>query len=151
MQQQQTEQTAQAPQQASNLEGFQSDVPMHIRFPVRSRKTAAEEMPELLTSREDLYLAPAHEAVLSLTSPDGQVRTDHAREVPDLAKSAPEDVTKNGIRRFKLPLTITAVSDRPSENAHEAQRASSSAGTNVAHSRACSSMHPSESSCMHCL
>ena len=139
-----SEQTAQARQRASNLEGFHSDVPMHIRFPVRSRKAAAEELPELLTSREDLYLAPAHEAVLSLTSPDGQNKTGCAREVPDLANSAPEDVTRNGNRPFKLPLTITAVSGHPSENACAAQRASSSAGTAIAHCRACSIMHHSK-------
>ena len=133
------------------MEGIQSDVPMHIRFPVRSRKAAAEEMPELLSSREDLYLAPAHEAVLSLTRPDDQNNTDYARDAPDLARSVPEDLTRIGNMPFKLPLTITAVSGHPAEISHEAQRASSSAGTAIAQCTVCSITHQLASSCMQCL
>ena len=146
-----SEQTAQARQRGASSEGFRSEVPMHIRFPVRSRKAAAEDVPELLTSRENLYLAPAHEAVLSLTSPDDQINKDYAREVPDLAKSGPEDLSRNGNRPFKLPLTITAVSGHPSENAHKAQSAGSSAGTANAQCTACSIVHLLRSSCMQCL
>lgn len=145
------EQTAQAQQRGANLEGFQSDVPLHIRFPVRSRKAAAEDMPELLTSREDLYLAPAHEAVLSLANPDEQNTTDYARELPDLAPSAPAELSRNGDRPFNLPLTITAVSGHPSEVSHQAQCASSSAGASTAQCTACSTTHYLASSCMQCL
>ena len=124
-----SQQTAQARQGGANAAGYQSDVPMQIRFPVRSRKAPAELALGLPTSREDVYLAPAHKAVLSLTSLVDRDKTDHAIDPPDIEGPGPEGFISNVNRAFKLPLTITAVSGHPTENRHDAQCAVSSAGT----------------------
>lgn len=125
------EQTAQAGQAGPNPGGYPSAVPTQIRFPVRSRKAAAEEAPELQTSREALYLAPAHEAVLSLTSPDDRRVTGQVVDRPESESCGPGDFISTANRAFKLPLTITAVPAQPSENGYGPQCAVSSAGTDT--------------------
>ena len=50
---------------------FGSTAPLQIKFPPRSRQPTSQPLLQLASASEDLRLAPPHESVLGLTSPQG--------------------------------------------------------------------------------
>ena len=107
---------------------FPSDMPLQTRFPVRSRKGAADFVSDpLTTGREDLSLAPAHEAVLALTSAN---RARSAEQAPEDGHRDSEDFSDTN-RTSTLPLLITAVAGVNVQEQIDDLHPLSSAGTHA--------------------
>lgn len=131
-----SQQPAQPRQKNASSPGFRLDMPMQIRFPVRSSKAAAEQVPDLSTSRGDLCLAPAHEAVLGPTSSDDGNRAAYPSRTPDSSGLGPRNGISTVNRVSKLPFTINAVASRAAENG-VASCEPSSAGKETTHHLLC--------------
>ena len=112
-----SQQPAQPQHKSATSPGFRSDMPTQIRFPVRSGKKAAGQGPNLSTSRGDLCLAPAHEAVLGPTSSDDGNTAAYPTQTPDFDGLSPESIISIVNRVPKLPFTGNAVASSAAENA----------------------------------
>ncbi len=77
---------------SASLPTTTSAAPLQIRFPARSRKSAAQPVATEPELNEDLQLAPAHQAVLHFSSPNHLNEQAFTVEDQDFDLFGPEDM-----------------------------------------------------------
>jgi hypothetical protein len=89
-----------------------SAAPLQIRFPARSRKSAAQPVATDSALNEDMQLAPAHQAVLHFTSPNHLNEQAFTVEDQDFDLFGPEDI-QAAQQESKFDVTAAAVATSP--------------------------------------
>ena len=77
---------------SASLPKTTSAAPLQIRFPARSRKSAAQPVATDSDPNEDLQLAPAHQAVLHCSSPNHHSEQAFTVEDQDFDLFSPKDM-----------------------------------------------------------